>query len=184
MDSVNILGKTMPIGFDVGTAWTAADRAAILAGVGAMAALINSAADAFTAEDAAAYRGMDRITFFVEPVTVNGYSMSRSCCDEDDRIFYWEVEEFDRNPQADVRAATFFHDCWHVVQFKRDRGFAKNEAERAAREVEAVDRQLVIAGALGCDDHEITHWRMFRNDQEQIVARLAEGVHLRREASA
>src|SRR4029079_11515817 len=88
--------------------------------------------------------------FFAGQVMVNGYPMDRPCCDQDDAVFYWEAEEFMRNTDADVRANTFFHDCWHVVQFRRD-GYATEEPEQVAREVDAIEQQIAVGRTLEWD---------------------------------
>jgi hypothetical protein len=178
MGQVTILGHDVAIEFSI----AGGDTRPLLGGVQAMADLIN-ARGPWLQDYADAYRGMNKIVFFRGTVQVNGYDMSRPCCDEDDRIFYWETDEFLRNMDADVHANTFFHDCWHVVQFNRDGGFAKSDDERVSREVDAINQQIAVARQLGCDDREVNFLVAFRNDQQKLKDRLAEGVHLRRDSA-
>jgi len=175
MASIQILGKTVPLEFLVGReAQRPLNEAALTAGAQEMAALINS--KNWSAAQAAAFKGINKIVFFEGKVMINGHEMDRPACDEDDAIFYWEAEEFERNSDTDVRANTFFHDCWHVVQFRDRGGFAMTRQEQVAREVDAINRQIEVAEVLGNDDREIQFLRDFRDDQERIKARLDEGV--------
>jgi hypothetical protein len=80
------------------------------------------------------------------------------------------------NTDADVRANTFFHDCWHVIQFRRDGGFAQTDEIRVAREVDAISRQIEAARKLGCVDREVAHLQKYLDEHVLIVARLAEGI--------
>jgi hypothetical protein len=177
MSAIEILGKETAVDFVVGEGAAAGslDEPALLAGAEAMAALID--AKDWPQAYADAFRGMTRIVFFAGKVMVDGYLMDRPCCDQDDAVFYWEAEEFLRNTDADVRANTFFHDCWHVVQFRRaGNRFAQGQAEQVAREVDAIEQQIAVARALGCSDYEIGFLEDFMNDQQRIEVRLAEGV--------
>ena len=176
MASIQVLGKTIPIEFMIGDdPKRALDEAALTQGAQDMAALINSCI--WTEEQRDAFTGIKKIVFFEGKVVVNGHVMDRPCCDEDDAIFYWEAEEFERNSDADVRANTFFHDCWHVVQYKRaGNRFANGQAEQVAREVDAINEQLKVAATLGNSPHEIQHLIAFRDNQQGIIARLREGV--------
>lgn len=180
VDRINLLGKNIRIEF---TDPPHGRRSDIIDDLGAMADLINRTN--WPSEYADAYRLMDKIFFFFDSVVVNTHLMTRSCCDEDDRIFYWEIdEEFLANRDADVHGHTLFHDCWHIVQFMRDGGFARERHVQIAREVEAINHQIRVAQLLGCDDREIDFLRNFRDDQSRILARLEEGVHRRMPAEA
>lgn len=177
MPAIDILGRPIPIDFIVGEGATAAglDEPALLAGAHEMAALINSKAWPQNYRDA--FRGMTKIVFFAGKVEVDGFLMDRPCCDQDEATFYWEAEEFMRNTDADVRANTFFHDCWHVVQFKEAGSeYARTQTEQVLREVDAIEHQIEVAEILGCDRDEIGHLKEFKNDQNLIIARLDEGV--------
>jgi hypothetical protein len=177
MAAIEILGKETAVDFVVGdgAATDSLDEAGLLAGAEAMAALIDSRD--WPQAYADAFRGMTKIVFFAGKVMVDRYLMDRPCCDQDDAVFYWEAEEFMRNTDADVRANTFFHDCWHVVQFRRaGNRFAQGQVEQVAREVDAIEQQIAVARTLGCDDREIGFLEDFRDDQRRIVARLDEGV--------
>lgn len=179
-DEITLLGKNILVEF---AEPPHARRSDILADLVLMAELINRTP--LPAEYEAAYRLMDKIVFFSDSVTVNTHLMSRSCCDEDDRIFYWEIdEEFLFNRDADVHGHTLFHDCWHVVQYLRDGGFAMGQDVQIAREVDAITHQLKVAQLLGCDEREIEFLHNFRDDQSRILARLEEGVHIRMPAAA
>lgn len=174
MDSVDILGRNLPVEFVTSPdATIVMDEDRLRAGISEMAAKINGVH--WSRIHSEAFRSMRKLVLFEGSVRVNGHMMSRSCCDEDDAIFFWESSEFDQNTDADVRANTFFHDCWHVIQFQRD-GFARDEAERLHREVDAIDEQILVAQALGCSDHEVGHLRRFRDSHRDILARLKEGV--------
>lgn len=180
VEKVTILGRNIRIEF---ADPPHAGRGDILADLAVMADLIN--ATRWPPEYEAAYRLVRKIVFFSDSVLVNTHQMSRSCCDEGDRIFYWEIdEEFLRNRDADVHGHTLFHDCWHIVQFIRDGGFAMGQHVQVAREVEAINHQIKVAQLLGCDDREIEFLRAFRDDQSLILARLEESVHVRQPAGA
>ena len=176
MDAIQILGKTVPVEFVEGEGANGPpDHATLLTGAGAMAALING--KNWSDDQRGAFQGIKKIVFFKGKVRVNGHLMDRPCCDEDDAIFYWEAEEFERNTDADVRANTFFHDCWHVVQFKREGGFAQPGQEQVEREVDAINEQIKVARILGNSPDEIKFLEEFRDDQQRIRDRLEEGVN-------
>jgi hypothetical protein len=173
--NVEILGKSIPMSFAEGQMIDDDKRERLERGVEAMAALINSIA--WPDDYANAYRSMKGVVFFDQPVLVNGYMMDRPCCDEDDAVFYWEIQEFLSYDDADVHASTFFHDCWHVIQFRAAGDmFARDEDERLEREVDAVRHQIGVAHMLGCSEHEIGHLVKFSQDHATILARLDEGV--------
>jgi len=175
MASIDILGRNIPVEFMTGSEpQLVMDEAAILEKLGEMAALIDS--KAWPDQYADAFRIMNKIVFFEGMIEVDGHEVERPGCDQDDAVFYWEAVEFMANTDADVRANTFFHDCWHVVQFKRIGDFARTPDDQVAREIDAIDRQIAVAQKLGCDEREIQFLRDFRADQDRIVARLAEGV--------
>lgn len=175
MPTVQILGNDKGVAFATGSGAVAAHRRQpLLHGLAAVAQLIDGT-PGWTAAERAAFAAMRKIVFFEGSVTVNNFVMSRPGCDERAATFYWEVEEFMANTDADVRANTFFHDCCHVVQFKA-RGFAHQEDERVAREVDATLQQIEVARKLGCSPHEIQHLERFVGDHPTIVARLREGV--------
>lgn len=171
-----ILGKDVAVEFKIGEGGKAMDQPALLAGLDQMIAKIHSVAE-WPPKYAAAFARMKKIVFFDGKVKVNGWMLDRPGCDEAKGIFYWEAEEFLRNPEADVRANTYFHDCWHVVQFNSSgRRYAANETERVEREVDAIAHQIEVARLLGCDAGEIQYLVDFRADQDRILARLDEGV--------
>jgi len=178
MPNVTILDRETTVSFLTGVdAVRSLDNDELLRGVADMAALINRID--WPERYREAFRGMKEIVFFEGRVKVNGHWMERPCCDEDDAVFYWKAEEFMRNTDADVRANTFFHDCWHVVQFKESGNrFARDQNEQVEREVDATGQQIEVAKLLGCQPHEISHLQHFMNDNAVIVARLKEGVGL------
>lgn len=177
MASIQVLDKTIPIEFKMGEgAQRPLDEAGLVAGAERMAALINEKRSQWTAEQKDAFEGIKKIVFFEGKVMVDGHLMDRPCCDQDDAIFYWEANEFERNTDADVRANTFFHDCWHVVQFRTRGGFAGDQREQVAREVDAIEKQIQVARTLGNDEREIQFLVDFKNDQQGIIDRLEEGV--------
>lgn len=178
MASITILGKVVPIEFLVGKGEDLPPmiESKIIAGAEEMAALINS--KQWSAEQERAFTAMNKIIFFEGVVTDNdGHEIERPGCDQNDAIFYWEANEFTFNPDADVRGNTYFHDCWHVIQF-RDSGntYARGEDEMAAREVDAINHQIEVGRILGNDAREIGFLENFRDDQSRIRERLREGV--------
>ena len=178
MAHIRILNAEVEIGFEVGeNPLFEMDEEALLAGAQEMAGGINGLE--WPEDHARAFESMKKIVFFEGRIRVNDWLVDRPCCDEDDAVFYWESSEFLANPDPSVRASTLFHDCWHVVQFKRDGGFARTEAERVDREIEAIDEQIQAAERLGCDASAITFLENFRADQKLIEVRLAEGVSRR-----
>ncbi len=148
------------------------DRQQILALAQSMAALVDSvdAQHGWSADEARAFRIMNRIVFFQGTVLVDGTEMDRPCCDQDDAVFYWEIAEFLINTQDDVHANTFFHDCWHVVQFRAaGNTYAYTEAEKVEREVDATTRQIEVARKLGCSADEVDYLIRFSSNREAIV---------------
>src|SRR5438067_1039080 len=104
-ETVTILDKVVSVDFLVGEAPPfALDRNALLSGLADVVRLIN--ATPWRAEQRAAFNALEKIVFFEGVIRVNGYSMDRPCCDEDDRIFYWEANEFMANTDPAVRAHT------------------------------------------------------------------------------
>jgi hypothetical protein len=171
-----ILGQDVAVDFLVGQGGKPMDKQLLLAGLDQMIQKIHSV-PVWPPAYAAAFGQMKKIVFFDGKVEVNGWLVDRPCCDEDDGVFYWEASEFLLNPEADVRANTFFHDCWHVVQFNRNqRRYATDPDERVAREVDAITQQIEVAKLLGCDAREIQFLVDFRASQDGIRTRLAEGV--------
>ena len=178
MPSVTILGLDVDLEFRQSPdAALQLDEPAIMTGLAEMAALINRTE--WTPDQTAAFNLMEKIVFFEGSVVVNNILMDRPCCDEDDATFYWEGSEFMANPDPRVRANTYFHDCFHLVQFGRDGGFAMTRPVQVAREVEAIDRQIEVAQTLGCRPEDIQFLETFRDDQSRIFARLDEGVKMR-----
>lgn len=177
MDSIDILDRQVPVTFEVGEGASEGDldRDKLLAGANEMAALINRCE--WPRRYAEAFGLMKSIVFFAGKVMVDGTLMDRPCCDQDDAIFYWKASEFLFNTDADVRANTFFHDCWHVMQF-RDAGnqYAREQKDQVAREVDAITHQIEVARILGCDAREIKFLQDFQSDQQRIIDRLEEGV--------
>jgi len=178
MESVTLLGREVAVGYDEGPGGEALNRPTLFAGLQQAVTLINSTIEALSPDERAAFRAIRKIVFFSGEIVVNGWKLTRPGCDEDDAIFYWEAEEFMRNTDADVRANTLFHDCWHVIQFQREGDFARDDNERVVREVDAISRQIRVAKKLGCSDAEIAHLQKYIDDNPLIVARLGEGVRM------
>lgn len=175
MTDIDILGKQVPVEFLVGAGATIEmDEGRILEDARAMAALIAAKAP-WRQEYADAFRAMNKIVFFEGTVIVNTHPMDRPCCDQDDAVFYWESSEFNLNRDADVHANTFFHDCWHVIQFQND-GFPQGPAEEVEREIDAIAHQVVVAQQLGCSEAEVNHLTRFAANPDAIRERLREGV--------
>lgn len=175
MDSITILGAPIKVSFKIGEGGEPMDEAKIEQAVEDMAALINS--KDWPSDFADAFRSMKEIVFFTGMVEINGFPVERPGTDEDDAIFYWETEEFLKNPEIDVHANIFFHDCWHLVQFKR----AGNKSavpgkEQVAREVDAITQQIEAGKILGNSPDEIAFLEEFRGDQQKIIDRLKEGI--------
>lgn len=175
MDEVVILGRATPVTFLIGDGGDELDRARLLEGLKAAAELIDSVDD-WSDDEREAFGALRGVVFFSGEIEVNGWRLSRPGCDEDDGVFYWEAEEFLANTDADVRANTLFHDCWHIVQFQREGGFARDADERLRREVDAIGRQIDVARKLGCVEREIAHLQAYLDQHPMIVARLQEGV--------
>ena len=172
MASIRIIDREIPVEF---IAVDEAGQAPILAQLGKMADLINGKdwPDAY----AAAYQVMSKIVFFRGTVSVDGHDLARPGCDQDDAIFYWQADEFIANPDADVHGNTFFHDCWHVVQFRRaGNKYALGDTEPVEREVDAINQQIEVGKILGNDARELQFLVDFRDDQERIKARLRQGI--------
>jgi hypothetical protein len=172
-DSIVILDNEKPVDFIDTDPTNPLDPDALMAGLQQVADLINRTS--WTDAQRSAFDGMTRIVFFRGTVEVAGYALSRPGCDEAEAVFYWEVGEFLANTDPGVRANTFFHDCWHVVQFKAN-GFAKDLDERVAREVDAINRQIEVAQAMNVYADDISFLRNFEDHPELIRARLAYGV--------
>jgi hypothetical protein len=172
-DSVVILDHDKPVEFIDTDPDRPLDPAALMSGLEEVAALINTTG--WTVAQRAAFNGMQKIVFFLGSVEVGAYELKRPGCDEAGAVFYWEVGEFLANTDPGVRANIFFHDCWHVVQFKAD-GFAADEDERVAREVDALNRQIEVAEAMNCYAADIQFLRDFAANQQAIRDRLAFGV--------
>lgn len=170
--SIRVIDREIPIEF---IAVDPADQGAIVAQAQKMADLING--KSWSGDQAAAFQIMSRIVFFRGTIQVDGHDLARPGCDQDDAVFYWQADEFIANPDADVHANTFFHDCWHVVQFRRaGNKYAQGDTEPVEREVDAIERQIEVGLILGNDDRELQFLRDFRDDQERIKARLRQGV--------
>ena len=177
MTSIRVLDRTVPIEVVHGEGSSLAlDAELLLAAASKMAALINAKASEWTPIQKMAFEQIGRIIFFDGKVVVNGFVMDRPCCDEDDAVFYWEAVEFYANTDPDVHANTFFHECWHVMQFK-DRGFARDDEDAIDREVEAIDRQIEVARTLGNSAWEIEFLERYKADRDAIGDRIDEGVH-------
>ena len=173
MDSIVILDTEKPVEFIDTDPDRPLDPPALMAGLRGVAELINRTD--WTDAQRAAFNGMNKIVFFLGAVEVGAYELTRPGCDEANAVFYWEVGEFLANTDPGVRANIFFHDCWHVVQFKAD-GFAQDLDERVAREVDALDRQIEAAQAMACYAEDIKFLTDFAADRAGIEKRLAFGV--------
>ena len=174
MTTIQILDATVEIEFLYGDNPKPMDEALILTQVGKMADLINSRTWEPRFKDA--FEIMRKIVFFEGMIVVNTHKIDRPCCDEDDAIFYWEGSEFTYNPNPCTHAATFVHDCRHVVQFRAAGNSYATEAERVPREIDAIKLQLEVAKLLGCPQSDIDYWQAYEDNQAEIVARLEEGV--------
>jgi hypothetical protein len=172
MPEFDILDVPKPVAFIDADAASPMDRDLLLRGLQEAAELINRTE--WTEEQRSAFNGMREIVFFQGKIDVNGYALERPGCDEKEAIFYWEAVEFLANPDPGVRANTFFHDCWHVVQFKKD-GYATPE-QRVGREVDAIQHQIEVAKRLNCRPEDIAYLQAFEDSQPKIEARLAEGI--------
>jgi hypothetical protein len=182
MQTVKILDATIPVEFLVGEAATIVmDEPSLLKELGEMAACINKGI--WPPEYKAAFEVMRKIVFFEGKIEVNGYLIDRPCCDEDDAVFYWESSEFVANTEVGARANTYFHDCWHVMQFRAaGNRFAADERDRVDREVDAINHQIKVAELLECSKNDMAFLARFRDDQGAIKLRLAEGVDRMRHA--
>jgi hypothetical protein len=175
MDSITILGTPIKVSFKIGEGGAPMDEAQIEQSVEDMAALING--KDWPPDFADAFRGMKEIVFFTGKVKINESVVERPGTDEDDAIFYWQAREFLRNLEIDVHANIFFHDCWHIVQFKRaGNKSAVEQDKRVAREVDAITQQIEAGKILGNSPDEIAFLEDFKGDQQKIIDRLKEGI--------
>ncbi len=175
MDSITILGVPIKVSFKIGEGGEPMDEAKIEQAVEDMAALINS--KDWPPDFSDAFKGMKEIVFFDGKVKINNFMVDRPGTDEDDAVFYWEANEFLNNLEIDVHANIFFHDCWHVVQFKRaGNKYAADEDERVAREVDAITQQIKAGEILGNSPAEIAFLVEFKGNQQKIIDRLKEGI--------
>jgi len=172
MTSIRVLNRDIPIEF---IAVDEENQAPIIAQAQKMADLIN--AGDWEDDQAEAFQIMNKIVFFRGTISVDGHDLARPGCDQDDAIFYWQADEFIANSDADVHGNTFFHDCWHVMQFRRAcNKYATGDTEPVEREVDAINEQIKVGIKLGNDDRELQFLRDFRDDQERIKARLRQGI--------
>jgi hypothetical protein len=174
MPSIVILDTDKPVEFLDADPANPLDQNDLMTRLGTVAKAINDAT--WTDAQRDAFNGMKKIVFFRGTIQVDGFDLSRPGCSQANAVFYWEVGEFLRIDDAGVRANTLFHDCWHVVQFKKD-GAADGMDERVAREIDAVDRQIEVAQVLKCYQADIDYLKRFENDPDAIRARLEQGVH-------
>jgi len=175
MASIRILGKDVKVEFKRGKGAAAApNEAALMVGANAMAALINS--KVWPAELSVAFSELKKILFFNGKIKVGKFEIERPGVDVRKATFMWEIVEFDGN-DPDGQANTLFHDCWHIVQFKRA---GKKDAvtidDQVAREVDATNQQIKAAKILGSAPSDIAFLEDFRDHPEKIKARLLEGV--------
>ena len=175
MQPISILGHKVEVELRIAPA-----RASAMAGLDLAAALAEMAnridAVDWRPDQAEALRSMRRIVLFEPRVQANGWRISRSGCDEADGVFYWRLAEFVAHPDPAVHANIFFHDCWHVVQHRRDGGYAWDPAEQVRRELEALERQIEAARMLGCEAGKVLFLEAFRDSPARIAARLRQGV--------
>ena len=174
MQPISILGQAVEVELRI-----APGRAPVMAAPALSAALAEMArridAVGWRPDQADALRGMRRIVLFEPRVQFKGWRITRSGCDEADGVFYWRLAEFAAHPDPAVHANIFFHDCWHVVQHRRD-GYAWDAAKQAEREFEALERQIEAARMLGCEAGKVLFLEAFRDSPARIADRLRQGV--------
>jgi hypothetical protein len=174
MASIVILDTDKPVEFVDTDPANPLDETDLMTRLGTVAKAINDAQ--WTPAQREAFNGMAKIVFFRGAVQVGDFQMTRPGCDQPNAAFYWEVGEFLAVDHAGVRANTFFHDCWHVVQFKNDGGLAADIDEAVEREIDAVNHQIEVAQVLDCYQADLDYLRGYENDRNAIRARLAQGV--------
>ena len=172
---ITVLGKQVPCLFDSSITDQAKLHGAA-SDVVEMANRINAA----TWSDAQrqAFLGTDRIVFF-EKVTWHGAAMTRPFMDQEAATFYWEIDEFLTDGIDGPRRPTFFfHDCWHLAQYRAKGGPAKDLKDEVDREVDATDRQIECATVLGCDKPFLDYLTAYRNDRGAIETRIGAGYEV------
>lgn len=174
-EPLTILGQQVAVELRPGpTPRPGRDAASLMAALVAMADEIN-ALD-WDEDQTLGFRSIRKIVLFSRQVQNYGWLMRRSGCDVARGVFYWSIREFAGHPDPKVHANMLFHDGWHVVQHLRDGGYPKSEAEQVEREIDAIDRQVVVARRLGCEEHKAVFLEDFGADRERIAARIREGV--------
>lgn len=174
MAQIILLTKVIEVEFLRADGGAEMDQEALMEGLVKVADLINDTT--WNEEQRQAFLSLQKVVFFEGVIPVNGYDLDRPCCDEDDRTFYWEANEFTANPDPKVRAHTLFHDCFHIVQYWRNETFAKDDQERIEREVEAIEKQIEVAEHLEAHPSYIQFLVNFKGSQEALDSRFAEGV--------
>ena len=169
---ITVLGKQLPCLFDSSITDQAKLHGAA-SDVVEMANRIN--AGQWSQAQTNAFLGTDRIVFF-ETVMWHGAAMTRPFMDQEAATFYWEIDEFLTDGVDGPRRPTFFfHDCWHLAQYRKLGGPAKNLTDEVDREVDATDRQIECATVLGCDQPFLDYLTAYRNDRAAIEARIGAG---------
>lgn len=175
MPRLSILGRSLKVVFHVGEgAARPLDPDAVLAGLQDVAALVNSRD--WTPDERLGFTALRRLVMFTGRVRVGPWTIARPGCAEHRGCFYWEVGEFMDEPDVRIRAAILFHDGWHVVQHRREGGFALGDAARVRREEDALERQIEVSERLGVRAEAVDWLRAFRADRAGILARLEQGV--------
>jgi hypothetical protein len=175
-DVITILDQDVPVEFQDNDPAKPLPRADLLQRLTQMAGAIDAKKDLWTPAQRGAFTGMNRIVIFRGLVDVGGVEMGRPGCDLPNKVFYWQADEFLQVDDAGVRANTFFHDCWHVVQYGKG-GYPKTTEEGVDREVDAVDRQIEVAQVLACYDADLKFLADYEHDRPAIRARLDQGIH-------
>jgi len=167
---LEILGKDLVLTYPPALALTAVSAQA-------MGAVINSHAAMYGPSEAAAFQALNAITLFSGSINFNDEQMSRSFTDQKTGTFYWLDTEIALYLSAPVMACYFFHDCWHMVQFKQDDGPAATLSDEINREVDAVARQVVVGGKLGVPQYVLDFLTKYGNDRAAIATRIGQGVN-------
>jgi hypothetical protein len=175
-DVITILDHDVQVEFQGNDPARPLDPPDLLRRLTAMADAINAKTSLWTDAQRKAFTGITRIVLFRGLVEVGGVAMGRPGCDLPNAIFYWQADEFLQVDHAGVRANTFFHDCWHLVQYAKS-GYPRTVEEGVDREVDAVDRQIEVARVLECYDADLEFLTDYEHDRPAIRARLDQGIH-------
>ena len=172
---ISVLGKQVPCVFDPSLTDSGKQTAALTGATG-LANAVNAVQAQLTDAQTQAFIGVDQVVFF-ESVIFHHASMTRPFMDQENATFYWEIDEFLAPGVAyGARRPTFyFHDSWHLAQYRATGRMSNDLQEEVDREVDATQRQLEVAQVLGCDAAFIAYLDEYLHNRDEITARIGQG---------